>query len=549
LIVLIGSYAYGYNNFLAEEFMLLSKHIAAGASFISNLVLWQESGYFDPHADTKPLLHLWSLGVEEQFYFIWPLLLWLSYRLRQSTWKITVLLIALSFALNIFWLNHDPVGDFYSPFTRLWELIGGALITKINRNQLLLKKYSIVLSGYGVAAICIPILVFTNKTPFPGWFALIPVTGAMAFLCSSEGWFNRFLQNRLLVNLGLISYPLYLVHWPLITIYKLDFQTTPTILQRILLLFSSIAIATLIYYFLEKPLRNASYAKKPKTIGLIIVMMVVGFVGFNAYTRQGLQYRHQDLFKEISSYTYDKVKEQRQGECFLFQESDISHFKTTCIHQQQPYRIVLWGDSQGAALYPGLRYLEETYPLSLTQFTIAGCGGAVPESRVKGVCQEGNAIAFEQIKKIKPHLLVIHRAFTKESLFESLKVMSEMQKQGTTVLIIGPTPVWKQDLARIVYRYWKKNGVLPPEYTSENLKVDVINEQKDNEFEKITLQSGAKYFSAYKVYCRHDACLTNVPGSDHALPMLDENHITPIGAVYIAKEVYQDQIKDLMRTP
>ena len=126
LIVLAVAYLAGWFTLLADEYGQLGQHIAAGAAFISNFVLWGEAGYFDNSSHTKPLLHLWSLGIEEQFYIVWPLLLWLAAKLRFSLFALTVILAGLSFYLNVNGKKSDAVATFYSPQTRIWELLLGS---------------------------------------------------------------------------------------------------------------------------------------------------------------------------------------------------------------------------------------------------------------------------------------------------------------------------------------------------------------------------------------------------------------------------------------
>ena len=128
LLVLITSYLFGWFILSMDEYKQLGKHIAAGASFLSNFALRAEAGYFDNSAETKPLLHLWSLGIEEQFYIAWPMILWLGWKARFNPIAITILLAASSFLLNIMEIERDPVATFYHPQTRAWELLFGSTL-------------------------------------------------------------------------------------------------------------------------------------------------------------------------------------------------------------------------------------------------------------------------------------------------------------------------------------------------------------------------------------------------------------------------------------
>ena len=179
---------------LPGEFAQLGKHIVAAASFCVNLVLWNESGYFDNAAETKPLLHLWSLGVEEQFYIIWPIVLWLVFRRGRSVLWATALILFCSFVLNIAQSTSNNTADFYSPLTRFWELlIGGAIaiawaqpawtgspaFLKFQRSE----RATSIMSLTGLFLVGASV-VFVREEGFPGWQALFPVLGTALIIAS-----------------------------------------------------------------------------------------------------------------------------------------------------------------------------------------------------------------------------------------------------------------------------------------------------------------------------------------------------------------------------
>ncbi|MEQ1601584.1 MAG: acyltransferase [Methylophilaceae bacterium] len=128
ILVLISSFVFGWFTLLADEYKQLGKHMAGGAGFISNFLFWNESGYFDNSANTKPLLHLWSLGIEEQFYIVWPLLLWLAWKKQFNLLTIATIVAIISFTLNLNKVHSDAVTAFYSPQTRFWELLIGSVL-------------------------------------------------------------------------------------------------------------------------------------------------------------------------------------------------------------------------------------------------------------------------------------------------------------------------------------------------------------------------------------------------------------------------------------
>ena len=196
LLVLISCLVFGWFTLFADEYAQLGKHVASGAGFISNLVLWSESGYFDGAAESKPLLHLWSLGIEEQFYFFWPIFAFLLWRLRAHFVWVTLALIVLSFGANIWFIGVDGVATFYSPLTRFWELLAGGCVAYaclFSANfSLQAKKNSNLLSLIGFCFIFGSIAFLTKHLSFPGWWALFPVIGAVLMLVSgSDAWIAK----------------------------------------------------------------------------------------------------------------------------------------------------------------------------------------------------------------------------------------------------------------------------------------------------------------------------------------------------------------------
>ena len=370
LLVLIASFAFGWFALPPDEYKQLGKHIAAGAGFISNLVLWNESGYFDDAAETKPLLHLWSLGIEEQFYIVWPFLLWFARKRRFTLLLITVTVAGVSFALNIFKIHSDPVATFYSLQTRLWELSLGSILAYLALfNQSALQRiqlqYRNVQSLCGCALLAVGILVITVARAFPGWWALLPTLGtALVISAGPQAWINRsVLSNGVFVWFGLISYPLYLWHRPLLTFAHVVEEDIPSPKIRITAVVVSILLTWLTYEMLEKPIRFGKHGKA-KTIALIVLMTVVGFVGYNCFRSDGFVSRPGSLFKiandgDIGHETFLKYQYKYFYRCTptdIRKDSPVWGDQIRCFQSKKSEvkEIAIIGDSHAEHLFIGL---------------------------------------------------------------------------------------------------------------------------------------------------------------------------------------------------
>ncbi|KTD04504.1 O-antigen acetylase [Legionella geestiana] len=222
LLLVLGSAAIaGYFLLFPAEYANLGKHIAGSASFINNFILWSEVGYFDRLGELKPLLHLWSLGIEEQFYLIWPLALFLIWKLRVNAFWMLVFFTVVSFALNIAWVHQHNVRAFYFPLSRFWELsLGGMLAFVAVKHKASLamfhKHHGLVLNLASSAALLFlagGIFFYSDRLAYPGWAALLPTICTLILLFTHVSWVNRqLLSLNVMTYIGLISYPLYLWH-------------------------------------------------------------------------------------------------------------------------------------------------------------------------------------------------------------------------------------------------------------------------------------------------------------------------------------------------
>ena len=316
ILVLFVCLLAGWQVLMADEYAQLGLHITAGAGFVSNLVLWAESGYFDTASDAKPLLHLWSLGIEEQFYIVWPLLMWSAHKANFRLGRMAILVLLISFAWNIGTVGAQPISAFYLPYCRVWELVIGALLAiavmngSVNRLYAF-GKYKNPLAALGLLLLVGAVYALNKAILFPGWWALIPAMGA-ALLISAEGsWINNnILSQRILVWFGLISYPLYLWHWPLLSFGRIVQNGELAVSERLGLMVLAVVLAFLTYRYYEKYLRHQG---RKVTAALFIGMCFLGFLGWNIHVREGLDFRLKEIVKQPPEMRRDFTKWEQKG--------------------------------------------------------------------------------------------------------------------------------------------------------------------------------------------------------------------------------------------
>ena len=380
ILVLAACLAIGWVVLLPDEYMQLGRQVAAGAGFIANLALWMQTGYFDWAVEMKPLLHLWSLGVEEQYYLAWPLLL---YAFRRHALALIVVLGAGSFLLNLYLTARAPSAAFYLPFTRFWELlIGSFLAVSINKNSSNGKAIA------GSALVALGFALISGERAFPGAWALLPVLGtALLISAGPQAWLNRtVLSHPAAVAVGLISYPLYLWHWPLLSFARIVEQGEISVLSRILLLATSFVLAWATYQFLEKPIRFGVKLRRIAVPGLATAMVVAGIAGAAAL-RGVIEPRSAALpmVGEISrasedwQYRGDKVVAGDTPKAVLFfGDSHMQHYwpriEKVLSERSAPVRTVVFKSAGGCAPVPGVerkshescaRFVEEGMRLAL----------------------------------------------------------------------------------------------------------------------------------------------------------------------------------------
>jgi len=357
--MLVAVYVFGWFVLLATEYRQLGKHVGSGASFISNIILWQESGYFDTSSAVKPLTHLWSLGIEEQFYIVWPLLLWAIFKLRLHILTSTAVLAVISFAFGLWSLNNDVVGAYYSPINRFWELLIGAILAAVMLKRTYgdkATKWQQAGSIVGLVLIVFTMFSLDGQSQFPGWNALAPTVGAALMIGCGPHTLTarRVFSLRAIVWVGLISFPLYLWHWPILTFARIISSTMPTAQVRVAAVVLSVVLSWATYRLIEKPLR---FHPRVKTItgALVASMIVIGLIGYVTFEKDGIDSREVvQMNPDVKSGEDGGSNGWVQDTCGISDDQVAALFDSCLEDNRETPRFALIGDSKSQALIGGL---------------------------------------------------------------------------------------------------------------------------------------------------------------------------------------------------
>lgn len=546
ILVLAFALLVGWFTFFPDEYRLLGGHTLASASFLQNFNLLSEIGYFDEAADTKPFLHLWSLAIEEQFYLIWPLLLWITYKVKANPMWCIALVGLSSFGLCLYFTSIDPTFAFFSPLTRFWELlIGAALAYYAPYYAPAISARSFTQYGgvLGLLLIGAGLAYLSPASLFPGYLALLPTIGAALIIAAPKhSPINRIIfSNRFMVALGKISYPLYLWHWVLLSLIRITESGEIAPLIRWFAIGVSLILAILTYHLLEKPIQAPRYAKA-KTFALILCMLIIAGIGHNIYQRDGLAFRSNAFAKYESTF-----KDPLLGDQSTLQEGVIKGFTCNSFGpgceplNKGKSQLLLWGDSHASMLYEGLKKsLPTNWHLLL--ISSPGCK-PILLTRLQdnpSNCNISNAFATEQLQKFPPHTVLLAQRdewdpSVSNALYEQLITMG-VQK----VLYLGKTPEWNAKLPKVIARQsWHHI----PKYSQAglNLKALQLNTIAKQQFESTPQK---QYIDLIDFLCNADGCLVYL-GDDlqSGISSYDTNHLSPKAAEMVAKQLLIPYIK------
>jgi peptidoglycan/LPS O-acetylase OafA/YrhL len=563
LLVLIACLVFGWFTLLADEYKQLGKHTAAGAGFISNFVLWKEAGYFDNSAETKPLLHLWSLGIEEQFYIIWPFFLWLAWKSKFNLLIITIIFATVSFVLNIKGIKLDMVATFYSPQTRFWELLSGSLLawfalykkdtftgikSKIDvwlsrivysqKQEGDGKTLANVLSFVGLFLLLYGFWRINKQLSFPGNWALVPVLGTVLIITAgSKAWINRtILSNRVAVFFGLISFPLYLWHWPILSFARIIEIEAPSRNLRIAAILLSIALAWLSYKLVEHPLRFGNYSKVKVTV-LVVLMAIAGTCGLyffkkNGFTNEGKGYiSFSDQYKKFDNIFYKCESH------LVLSNSEIWEGNVRCWQSKSGKpNVILLGDSHAENLFFGLANLLKDKNVASY---IRGGRPSINDVNFNFIFNE----LLDDNGKGKKILLITHYIgdWNNGLLIDELQTTIEsLKNRGYDVALVGDIPQFSMKPSECIGLNNRK--IIFRNVISDcQIDLKTFSAQKslyDESLRRISERYDIPYVNGDAVFCNLKSC--SMFDEDFKLLYIDNNHLNPEGSMRIGKVLVEE---------
>lgn len=554
-LVLLVSIPFAWWLMLPEQFMDFGRSVGATAIFLSNVHFWERTGYFDTSSKLLPLLHTWSLAVEEQFYILYPLIFIVVQRLaRNALPYVLVLLILLSAGLAQWGASYRPEVNFFFSFSRFWELLAGAAIACLPAiHPKPWHKWPALL---GLGLISVSYIVFSEATATPSLLTFVPVTGAALVLMfgAQPGLAKTLLTLPLVVGLGVISYSVYLWHQPVFAFARLYYVIEVPQATMLALIGIVLGLSWLSWRFVEQPFRGNTHTKRKVFAASgagIVVYLVTGILLSETdlsryrYSAEALQLlNYGDTYREATLTTADG---QYLTRCFDDGSSNPRPDLIKCMDPQQGAPII-WGDSHAQALANGFLRLNLRPGLAAA----AGCPPLIATglAQDRGYCQVLNENVLSRLLQARQGtFLVLHANWnlvlesetfeisTSDELIEQLSATLKAVRDvrpDIEVLIVASVPQWGEGLP--VYLYRLGLGLDAVHY----IKVPEADRLLDlnQKLRSLAANQGALFLDPFDVLCNSAGCLATLDHRGRIVPTAwDYGHLTAEGASLIAQEL------------
>lgn len=544
--------------FMPSELKAYAQSWAAVSLFSSNILFWFTSGYFETAAELKPLLHTWSLGVEEQFYLFFPLLLLLFGKNRRRWLVPLLILIAVVSLIAAQWCVQEyPSAAFYLLPFRAWELLAGSFIAFYfarhdrSRQSETLNQWG---SLFGLVLILAAIFGYHRHMSFPGISALVPVLGSVLIIvfATPKTWAGRLLCSKPMVQIGLISYSAYLWHNPLFAFARVRSEFH---LQSVSIMLGlsalSLILAYLTWRYVEAPFRRREHFSRRRIFEMSFVgsfiLLVAGFAG------------HFYFHAKEPKIDYEWSKNTRQNVC-LIQDYHQDQQQPEC-YEQGKNNVLLWGDSHAASLYQGLAGFAHEHGVSLTQLNQSACPPLLGLPQADGSrknCGKINQRIISDIGRYRYNAVILHSIWFFDQapadneeisihLAETIQAIREVSPK-TKVVVIGNVPRWHISAERAYTRAVEAGS---GHTGGERLFAGAVVLPQLQEALKHTADANQAVFLAPSAYLcesgeyEHRKCLLSLDGSREGMVYIDADHLSKAGAEVLVGKMAAELVEAL----
>ncbi len=537
LVMVIVTTVAAYYLLLPQESMVYLKSLLSTLFYFSNFYFYTESNYFNDAMAFYPLLHTWSLSVEEQFYMLFPLvLMWIYAKQKRHIMRWLLLIALCSLALSQWYVIRDPSLAFFASPTRFFQFMIGGMIAIVLQRHLPSRDFADFGTLLGLLLIAVSLWLYSEQTPFPGIAALLPSLGIglVLYFGSSARYSHYLLENRVMATIGNASYSIYLWHWPLIVFYKLKISPNLSFAEQWMLLGISLLIGILSWKYIEDRFRKE---KVPKVswrpfVKMLVLSSVVTVSGFILFTYFPYEKSHRS--KQVVDYLEYDTSHFRDGKCFLTSRyNDVKFYdKQGCVtHDATKKNYLLIGDSHAAHYYSALNELLKEGE-TLTQVTSSGCVPMIPFQGIPRCTALMNWAFYDLLPQKHFDVVILsgHWGYIRHD--NIVKTIDYLQRYTDKIIIFGPSLQYSQPLPRLLAGLQKdeKSTLL---YKSAG-KYEPLK-QIDTALQSYFTMDKVEYISMLDLLCSQDECESLTPGG---VPInFDESHLTHQGALYLLNKV------------
>ncbi len=560
-VVMLVCLPFAWIWLLPYDMKNFSQSLVAVSVFASNIQFWRTSSYFDTAAELKPLLHTWSLAVEEQYYFFFPIFLMAMWRLgRRFILPVLATLFVVSLGLAQYLAVGKSPGAFYLLPTRGWEILVGAFAAFYVANNAKIKmpkpaNESFALAGFGL--ITYAIFVFDKHTPFPSLYTLVPTLGAALIILSASQttWVGRVLGSKLFVGIGLISYSAYLWHQPLFAFARHGSAGEPGKPLLLALAALSMVLAYISWKYLETPFQDKMRISRRRIFQTgaagSVLFIALGLAG---HFSNGFKVRFDgelgEFLTQFATTPPAVIPAEFRYQCDFYDTSKLGSGNLTnvpkesipaeCYVRNTALRnsVFVWGDSHAQMLYPGLRRVMPA-DWQILQLATSGCEPRLHARENRDdLCEYFNWFAYSRISAAKPDVVVIAQNLNHDAGQMALISSSLLSLGVRKVIFTGPSPHWETPLPTLVFKLWDN----VPRKLRQGLNPDVI--QLDKALTQNFWQSdSSRYLSVIDNFCDAGACLVYIGDSiKDGITAYDGGHLMPIASLNFAQRVLVPEI-------